>query len=208
MDIVALLSQHYEQVVWFRNEGNLRFSRRVLYQAPHPAWGYSGMEVVDFDGDGDLDLLLSNGDSLDDDVIKPYHGVAWLDNDGKGNGKDSFVYRHLAALPGCQRAVARDVDGDGDLDVVAVSFLPQLAPDAWKKHDLTSVLWLERDGNRWQPHAVEKHRCIHPTVDVGDLTGDGRSEIVVGNYVFIAEGGATLTPAEFISVFVRRVPAK
>jgi hypothetical protein len=29
---------------------------------------------VDLDGDGDLDVLLTHGDTFDDAIIKPYHG--------------------------------------------------------------------------------------------------------------------------------------
>ena len=32
----------------------------------HPAWGSNGLELVDMDGDGDLDALVCNGDALDD----------------------------------------------------------------------------------------------------------------------------------------------
>ena len=38
--------------------------------------------MIDMDGDGDLDCVLSNGDVYDSPLIKPYHGVSWLENKG------------------------------------------------------------------------------------------------------------------------------
>ena len=45
-------------VVVFHNDGGLAFRPQVLYQAPHPNWGSSGMSLADLDGDGDTDILL------------------------------------------------------------------------------------------------------------------------------------------------------
>src|SRR5207248_11773234 len=81
-DFVALISQEHETVVAFLNEGNGRFRKETIYEAPHPAYGSSGIQLVDLDGDGDLDVLFTNGDSLDENTLKPYHGVQWLENKG------------------------------------------------------------------------------------------------------------------------------
>ena len=105
-------------MIAFHNEGGLTFRPEVLYQAPHPNWGSSGMSLADLDGDGDTDILLANGDTFDDSLLKPYHGVAWLSRLGRGRDV-RFVYKPLAQLPGPHAIVAADLDGDGDQDVVA-----------------------------------------------------------------------------------------
>ena len=201
MDLVALLAQEHEQVLAFMNRGQWRFEPRVLFQAPHPAWGSSGMERVDLDRDGDEDLLLSNGDALDDGLIKPYHGVSWLER----TGPLAFTWRPIGVLPGCERALAGDLDGDGDLDVVAVAFLPQLPPRVWEEQRLASVAWAERraDGS-WAPlRALERGRCYHPSLALGDYDQDGDLDLAVGSWVWLEEDGTPRYTADHVTLFTQ-----
>jgi cytochrome c5 len=177
-DFVALLAQQHEQVVAFTNRGDGRlFDARTLFTAPTPAWGSTGIELVDLDGDGDLDVLLTNGDTLDDATIRPYHGVRWLEN----RGGFSFVRHDLGALPGAYRAQAADLDGDGDLDVAVAAFLPDLYHT---RGGLASLGWLEqvRPGV-FVPHTLQAGQLSHTTLDLGDFDGDGDVDIVTGNFV-------------------------
>jgi hypothetical protein len=202
VDLVALLAQEHEQVLAFLNRGQWRFEARVLHQAPHPAWGSSGLQRVDLDGDGDEDLLLSNGDALDDGLIKPYHGVAWLER----RGPLQFAWRRIAAFPGCERALAGDLDGDGDLDVVAVAFLPQLPPREWEQRGLASVVWVERlaDGAWAAPRALERGRCYHPALALGDYDQDGALDLAVGSWVWLEEDGTPRYTADHVTLFRQR----
>ena len=197
LDLVTLLAQEHEQVIAFLNRGALSFEPLVLDRAPHPAWGSSGLEVVDLDQDGDLDVLVSNGDTLDDDLLKPYHGVTWLEN----LGELRFAARRIGALYGCQRATATDLDGDGDLDVVAVAFLPQLDPAVWRERDLDSVVWFERTADGWRKASLEKHRCYHPTVAAGDYDADGDVDLAVGNAVWVVRDGEASARADMVTLF-------
>ena len=101
-DFVALISQEHETVVAFLNIGGHRFQPQVIYAAPHPAFGSSGIQLVDLDGDADLDVLMTNGDSLDSRMLRPYHGVQWLEN----RGSYPFRCHRLTSLYGAHRAVA------------------------------------------------------------------------------------------------------
>ena len=118
-DFVGLLSQHHESVSAFLNDGRGGFRSQAVYQAPHPTWGSSGLSLVDLDRDGDMDVLVTNGDMLDDFLLKPYHGIRWLEN----KGALRFEEHLLANLPGVHRALAADLDVDGDLDVVACAYV-------------------------------------------------------------------------------------
>ena len=150
LDFVALISQQHETVVAYLNNGAGGFAQETLYMAPHPNWGSSGMQLVDFDGDGDLDVLVTNGDSFDDFLLKPYQGIQWLENEGRY----PYTAHPLASLAGAHRALAVDLDGDGDLDVVASAMIA-LAREGVER-TLPSIVWLERTGpKRFTRHTLE-----------------------------------------------------
>src|SRR5512137_1029133 len=47
-DFMALLAQQHETVVAFLNRGEGRFERKTVFAARTPAWGSTGVDLVDF----------------------------------------------------------------------------------------------------------------------------------------------------------------
>ena len=182
LDFVALFAQEHESVVAFLNVGYGQFEKKTIFTAEHPLWGSTGIELVDMDGDGDLDLLYANGDSFEKiTILKPYHGIGWLENDGSF----PFVYHRLTDLFGGIAAKAGDLDGDGDLDIVACVFVPRLAQSFSRE----TLIWLEQlEPGRFRRHVLETANPLHATLDLGDYDADGDLDIVVGNF--------RLTPSE------------
>jgi hypothetical protein len=183
-DFVALISQEHETLVAFLNEGG-RFRKEVLYTAPHPAYGSSGIELVDLNGDGRLDVLYTNGDTLDPpNLLKPYHGVQWLEN----RGRFPFTHHPLTSMYGVMHAAAADFKGKGRKDIVAVSFLSGEGFPQRKPLQLDSVILLEQTADgEFVRHSLETVACDHFTCVVGDIYGDGTHHLVTGSFSFLED---------------------
>src|SRR5262249_20622661 len=151
-----------------------RFQKRTLYRAPHPGYGSSGIQLVDLNGDGKLDVLYTNGDVLDPPfLLKPYHSVQWLEN----KGDLQFTHHPLTQMYGVHRAKAADLDGDGDLDILAVSFLPEGNFKERKERKLDAVIVLEQTARGvFARHSLETESCDHVSCAVGDIFGSGRQD--------------------------------
>ena len=140
MDFIALLAQEHESVIAYINKGtgDFTFDQKIIYAAPHPNWGSSGIQLVDLDKDGDLDVLLTHGDTFDDGLAKPYHGIQWLEN----TGTYPYVEHTITQMPGVHRAETADIDGDGDLDIVACALLA--GGSDVDETMLPALVWLEQ----------------------------------------------------------------
>jgi len=92
-----------------------------------------GSVLLDTDGDGDLDLLITYGDTRYSDTSMFYHPQLYL-NDGKGNFKLSAIAipTSIKTISGCVAVADYDQDGDPDLFIGGrVSKKYPLAPSSY-----------------------------------------------------------------------------
>jgi hypothetical protein len=186
LDAVALISQHYETVVAFYGDGSGGFRPHTIWRAPHPLWGSSGLIPADLDGDGDIDLVLANGDTFDvaRDKLLSFHGVRWLDN----RGESGFELRTLGSMYGAYGVAVADLDSDGDLDVLGAALLNEgrLSEDGKTTIPLPSVvLYEQRRGGEFAQHVVQT-RIIpdNCAITTGDYDADGDIDVAVGSFTW------------------------
>ncbi|HLG59866.1 MAG TPA: VCBS repeat-containing protein [Vicinamibacterales bacterium] len=173
-DIVALVSQEWEEIWAFVNNGRGGFTPRMLWGSTNPDFGSSWMSMADLDRDGDADLLYANGDAFEyaPPNSRPWQGIQWLEN----RGDLRFELHRLVDLQGATSPEAADVDGDGDLDVLLV-----VSNNDWDNPQVPSLVWLENDGRmQFTMHSLASSPTHLLTLAVGDLDGDGKSDAVTG----------------------------
>jgi hypothetical protein len=172
LDFVALFAQEHEQVSAFINQGQGEFREQVLFNAATPSFGSSGIQLVDLDGDGDADILYTNGDNMDLETVipRPFHGVQWLENRGNLN----FEWHNIHRYYGAYCAVAADLNRDGKLDIVVTSMF-----NDWDDPARASIIWLENDGTqRFVARGIAREPIQLISAAVGDLDEDGWPDIV------------------------------
>ncbi|MBS1746711.1 MAG: VCBS repeat-containing protein [Bacteroidetes bacterium] len=177
-DIWALFSQGDEGVFLYTNKGNGVFESKRLLTFP-PSYGSSSFELIDFNKDGYDDIIYTCGDNADySPVLKPYHGVYIFLNDGKNN----FTQKYFYPINGCYKAIAKDFDNDGDLDIATISFFAD-----YQHHPEEGFVFLKNNGNfNFTPYSLNAAKYGRwLTMDASDFDGDGKIDLVLGNFSII-----------------------
>ncbi len=175
-DIIALMAQADEGIFIYLNEGNGKFREERVLQLP-PVYGCNYFQLFDFNKDGSMDILLTNGDNADYSmVLKAYHGIRIFLNDGSNHFKENV----FLPVYGVQKAIPADMDNDGDVDLVSISFFPD-----YEKHPKESfIYWENSDGQYTQRYTFEEGTAGRWIVmDIGDVDKDGDKDIILGNAV-------------------------
>lgn len=133
------------------------FTPTQIVNEPDHKW----FEIVDWDGDGDLDVTdCRSGDG------SPNEFKIWI-NGGAGSFWTSIPVDMPANVGECLQLTARDLDQDGDLDLAATYA---------QATNLSGLTWMRRDGP-----------ALSPTFERGEISGilDVDSDVKFDNLIWI-----------------------
>ncbi|WP_411030791.1 FG-GAP repeat domain-containing protein [Spongiimicrobium sp. 3-5] len=177
-DLIVLTAQGDEGISILYQEDDLQFNPVKVIQLS-PLYGISWFEMIDYDGDGDQDIVIANGDNADKSYVhKPYHGMRIFINDGQNNFEEKYFY----ALNGATRVVAGDFDDDGDFDFGLLSTFPD-----YNKPEFSFVYLENKNAEQYSfvPHTFEA--STHGRwllMDAADVDEDGDTDILLSSFTY------------------------
>ncbi len=160
LDITSADYQPHNHLYLYENRGGGTFRRRFVQR--NDGRRLERHMNGDVDGDGDPDVVI---------VKNLYGHLLWFENGGAPMNEDSWS-RHVITtdLPGAYNVDLADFDSDGDLDVVASS---------WVLGNQFS--WFENDGTpasgEWRKFIIEADLQETRGVRVADFDGDGDFDV-------------------------------
>ncbi|HJN54814.1 MAG TPA: VCBS repeat-containing protein [Candidatus Poseidoniales archaeon] len=183
LDILAALSQEQQIIQLWRNDGQGNFTSEDVVRADNSWYGLSGIQLVDIEGDGDVDILATNGDNLDDDLpisIDPgsIHGLSLYLNDGQG----VFTSQRLIEHWGAYGTATLDVDGDCDLDIVLTALQHETPYHDNRMVEREPIVLLLNEGSDFVKATVDGRTELPLTVAAADLDGDGSLEVYTASH--------------------------
>lgn len=154
----------------YLNDGKGNFSRSTQQFSPTPS---SFILSWDGDKDGDLDLIIGQR-------AVPFGygipvGVQFWQNDGKGNFTDqsASLGKPFVSLGMLTDGALADLNGDGKIELLLAGEWMAL-----QVFTLDQGVW----SNRTADFGLENTRGFWKRIYVGDLNGDGKTDLLAGNF--------------------------
>ena len=176
IDFADLISQEWEEVHIFYNQGGGKLKDTIIWGSTNEDYGSSGLIVADINRDGRPDFVYTNGDAFDyaRPGPRPWHGIQWIEN----LGGRRWAFHRVGDLPGAYGPSAADLNGDGTIDLLAVSTF-----NDWSNPNAVSMMVWLNDGHQNFTPVPLAHTPTHLlTTAVADMDGDGVPEIVTGGF--------------------------
>ena len=156
MDIVVSSQGSSQDIIWYENDGSENFSSNA--HTIDSAYYGQYNELVDLDGDGDLDLIVA---SYVDDLLSWY----------RNNGNETFtnmgnIDSGATDLNAANNPHAADLDNDGDIDIVV---------SAW---DANKFIWYSNDGSENFTQHILKTSTDARESYIIDVDSDGYTDIL------------------------------
>jgi len=135
------------------------------------------MQVVDWEGDGDLDVMVSH--TRWEAVDESWAGVGiWINHENgtfelyRDRGTETWPFGGFAAGAG-------DIEGDGDLDIITQDFGVHLLVNQGGVQGGNPGEYRSSGGISTPPAYDKGYRDMGGTITMGDLNGDGRFDAFV-----------------------------
>ena len=181
---------------WLQNDGAGSFGSFNTIFFDNNAIGSYAVAAGDIDGDGDLDAVAGFYDLY---YINGYHhGLFWFENDLAGVGVIKSDQNPVGAdFFDVDSLVLADIDGDGNLDVVAGGYV-------YPTYN-TSLQWFLNDGTGTftpQTEIASNNSYNFDSVAAGDVDGDGDVDVVAASkYYGILPGAIVWFENNGVGVF-------
>jgi hypothetical protein len=182
-----------DTVDWYENDGNQQFAaHRIDRVSWEGLFSFAAvLSAVDFDRDGDLDILYSDAYDIEGGGSGSF--FRWYEN----NGNQTFTSHRISypVIPSPSDLVTdteiADLDSDGDADILLAS--------TWNDY----VGWYENDGNgSFTFHSISTSAFGPISVFPTDIDGDGDQDILATER---SNGGISCYENDGNQHFARRV---